>query len=176
MRRRETFALETTLSGRTYVGMLRQAKALGFRIHLHYLWLPNPRMAVARVRQRVKKGGHDVPVADIRRRFARSLVHLAADYRASGRPVGGVGQPDQPAEAPRAIHRLSFARTPHYPRPAMKTARKPTTQDDFIAPARRAFRRVAKNLRAENGRLGLPLIGGNSGTAKPARAARASAR
>jgi predicted ABC-type ATPase len=77
---RETFALETTLSGRTYVAMLRQAKALGFRIHLHYLWLPNPRMAVARVRQRVKKGGHDVPVADIRRRFARSLVHLAENY------------------------------------------------------------------------------------------------
>ena len=64
LQRRETFALESTLSGRTYVGLLRQAKALGFRIHLHYLWLPNPRMAVARVRQRVKKGGHDVPVAD----------------------------------------------------------------------------------------------------------------
>src|ERR1043165_8455418 len=35
VQRKETFALETTLSGRTYVGMLRQAKALGFRIHLH---------------------------------------------------------------------------------------------------------------------------------------------
>ena len=58
----------------------------------------------------------------------------------------------------------------------MKTARKPTTQDDFIAPARRAFRRVARTLRAENGRLGLPLIGGESGKAKPARAPRISDR
>ena len=78
--RRGIFALETTLSGRTYVGLLRQAKARGFRSQLHYLWLPNPRMAVARVRQRVKQGGHDVPVADIRRRFTRNLAHLAADY------------------------------------------------------------------------------------------------
>ncbi len=58
----------------------------------------------------------------------------------------------------------------------MKTSRKPTTQDDFIAPARRAFRRVAKTLRAENKRLGLPLIGGDAGTAKPARASRTPAR
>ena len=80
LQRRETFAVESTLSGRTYLALFRQAKSLGFRIHLHYLWLPNPRMAIARVRQRVRKGGHHVPMADIRRRFARSLVHLAADY------------------------------------------------------------------------------------------------
>jgi predicted ABC-type ATPase len=80
LQRRETFALESTLSGRTYVGLLRQARDRGFRIHLHYLWLPNPRMAIARVLQRVKKGGHNVPVADIRRRFTRSLEHLASDY------------------------------------------------------------------------------------------------
>ncbi len=58
----------------------------------------------------------------------------------------------------------------------MKTARKPTIQDDFIAPARRAFRRVARTLRAENDRLGLPLIGGKSVKAKPARAPHTSAR
>lgn len=56
----------------------------------------------------------------------------------------------------------------------MKTARKPTPQDDFIAPARRAFRRVAKNLRAENSRLGLPLICGEPRIAKPTRGARTS--
>ena len=44
--RGDTFALESTLSGRTYVGLLRQAKARGFRIHLHYLWLPNVRIAI----------------------------------------------------------------------------------------------------------------------------------
>jgi predicted ABC-type ATPase len=78
--RRETFAFESTLSGRTYVGLLRQALDLGFRIHLHYLWLPNVRMAIARVRERVIKGGHHVPTADVRRRFTRSLLHLATNY------------------------------------------------------------------------------------------------
>ena len=35
---------------------------------------------MSRVRQRVRMGGHDVPVADIRRRFERSRVHLVEDY------------------------------------------------------------------------------------------------
>lgn len=80
VRRKETFALESTLSGRTYVRLLRDAKDQGFAVLLHYLWLPNPRLAAARVKERVKKGGHDVLVADVRRRFKRSLVHLLSDY------------------------------------------------------------------------------------------------
>ena len=78
--RRETFALESTLSGRTYLRLLRDAKLHGYRICLHYLWLPTVRLAVARVRERVKKGGHDVPVKDIRRRFHRSRLHFADEY------------------------------------------------------------------------------------------------
>ena len=78
--RRETFALESTLSGKTYIALLKQSKRRGFRIYLHYLWLPNPAVAIARVHERVKKGGHDVPVADIRRRFFRSLNHFIHDY------------------------------------------------------------------------------------------------
>jgi len=78
--RRKTFAFESTLSGKTYVGLLIRAQEDGFRIHLHYLWLPNSAIAIARVRERVKKGGHDVPVTDIRRRFGRSLQHFIRDY------------------------------------------------------------------------------------------------
>lgn len=78
--KRETFALESTLSGRTYVNVFRGARSLGYSIELHYLWLASPAQAVARVRQRVRSGGHDVPVADIRRRFHRSLKHLLEDY------------------------------------------------------------------------------------------------
>lgn len=78
--RQETFALETTLSGRTYVRLFRNAKARGARIYLHYLWLPNPAIALARIQERVKKGGHHVPAADVRRRFGRSLQHLVDDY------------------------------------------------------------------------------------------------
>jgi len=77
---RETFALESTLSGKTYARLLAAAKEQGYRIHLHYLWLPSPTIAIARVRQRVKKGGHDVPATDIRRRFHRSLANLVKLY------------------------------------------------------------------------------------------------
>lgn len=77
---REIFALESTLSGRTYVNLFRQARNAGHSIELHYLWLASPAQAIARVRQRVREGGHNVPVADIRRRFERSLKHLLDDY------------------------------------------------------------------------------------------------
>ena len=78
--RRKTFAVESTLSGITYLRLLREARHCGFRIYLHYLWLPSPAIAIARVRERVRKGGHHVPVADIRRRYARGLRHLVFDY------------------------------------------------------------------------------------------------
>jgi predicted ABC-type ATPase len=78
--KRETFAFESTLSGKTHIGLLQKAKQRGFRIYLHYLWLPTPAIAIARVHERVKKGGHDVPEPDIRRRFDRSLNHFIHDY------------------------------------------------------------------------------------------------
>jgi predicted ABC-type ATPase len=78
--RHETFAFESTLSGTTYVRLLLEAKRHGFKLYIHYLWLPTPVIATARVRERVKKGGHDVPEADIRRRFSRSLKHFVTDY------------------------------------------------------------------------------------------------
>jgi predicted ABC-type ATPase len=80
LRRRETFALESTLSGKTYIRLFQRARKLGYEIELHYLWLSSPAQAVARVRLRVKQGGHHVPAADIRRRFRRSLEHLTDDY------------------------------------------------------------------------------------------------
>lgn len=80
LRRRETFALESTLSGKTYIRLFRNARKLGYEIELHYLWLSDPAQAIARVRERVQKGGHHVPAADIRRRFKRSLAHLLDDY------------------------------------------------------------------------------------------------
>jgi predicted ABC-type ATPase len=80
LRRRETFALESTLSGKTYIRRFRRARELGYAIELHYLWLSSPAQAVARVRLRVRQGGHHVPAADVRRRFRRSLVHLLDDY------------------------------------------------------------------------------------------------
>ena len=78
--RQETFALESTLSGRTYVSIFEQAKRSGYAIELHFVWIPDVREAIRRVRQRVIEGGHDIPVDDIRRRFARSSQHLLDEY------------------------------------------------------------------------------------------------
>jgi predicted ABC-type ATPase len=75
--RRETFALETTLSGLTYIRLLRSAKTIGFEIEIHYLWLATAEQAVRRVAKRVRAGGHAVPERDIRRRFH---AHLLYDY------------------------------------------------------------------------------------------------
>jgi predicted ABC-type ATPase len=78
--RKETFALESTLSGKTYVRLFKRAHSLGYEIELHYLWLASSEQAIARVRRRVRMGGHNVPVSDIRRRFKRSLANLFEDY------------------------------------------------------------------------------------------------
>jgi len=78
--RRETFALESTLSGKTYRRILQQALRDGYEIEIHYLWLSDANQAVSRVRQRVLKGGHHVPAVDIRRRFKRSRFHARHDY------------------------------------------------------------------------------------------------
>jgi predicted ABC-type ATPase len=78
--KKETFALESTLSGRSYIQIFQSARKLGYEIELHYLWLSSPAQAIARVRHRVRKGGHHVPAADIRRRFQRSLIRLPDDY------------------------------------------------------------------------------------------------
>lgn len=80
-RTRADFALESTLSGRTAVRMLASAVDGGYDVHILYLWLPSPDLAVARVRRRVDMGGHDVPVRIIRRRFWKSLVNFARLYR-----------------------------------------------------------------------------------------------
>jgi predicted ABC-type ATPase len=79
-RAREDFAFETTLSGRTYLRWLELLRAGGYRVHLVFLALSSPELALARVAERVRKGGHDVPEAVVRRRFAAGLRNLVACY------------------------------------------------------------------------------------------------
>jgi len=67
--RGESFAFETTLSGRGYARMIPSWQARGYRVRLYFLRLPTPEMALARVRNRVAEGGHDVPEEVVRRRF-----------------------------------------------------------------------------------------------------------
>ena len=66
---KQDFGFETTLSGRSYVRLLNEMKNDGYRILLFFLWLPSADLAVARVKNRVRQGGHNVPEPVIRRRF-----------------------------------------------------------------------------------------------------------
>jgi predicted ABC-type ATPase len=76
----EDFALESTLSGRAHAHILQRAKDAGYRITLHFVWIPSAKVSLARVRQRVKKGGHNVPAADILRRYDRIMRNLVELY------------------------------------------------------------------------------------------------
>ena len=71
-----SFGFETTLSGRVYASRLRRAQEQGYTINLYYLWLPSVTVALRRIRQRVTKGGHDVPSVDVKRRFRPSLENF----------------------------------------------------------------------------------------------------
>ena len=81
IRNGDTFGLESTISGVTYVRLLRDAQHRGYALKLFYLWLPSAEAAVRlRAAERVRNGGHDVPAADVRRRFERSLRNLHLKY------------------------------------------------------------------------------------------------
>jgi len=73
---REDFAFETTLAGRSYLKLLRHLRTEGWQLELIYLALPSMEMSKLRVAERVAHGGHNIPTADIERRFARSLTNL----------------------------------------------------------------------------------------------------
>jgi predicted ABC-type ATPase len=72
----ESFAIETTLSGRSYLQMMLDAKARGFEVRLVYIGTESVEINLARIRNRVLAGGHDVPENDVRRRYQRSLENL----------------------------------------------------------------------------------------------------
>ena len=73
---RGDFAFETTLSGRSYLKLIDRVHALGWRVELIYLALPDVATSQMRVAERVSHGGHDVAEADLLRRFPRSLQNV----------------------------------------------------------------------------------------------------
>ncbi|HKA42639.1 MAG TPA: AAA family ATPase [Burkholderiales bacterium] len=80
-RSRADFALESTLSNRFLAPWIRNLRTDGYIFHLVYLWLQNADLAVQRVAERVRRGGHDVPEATVRRRYSRSLSNFFNIYR-----------------------------------------------------------------------------------------------
>jgi len=79
--RRESFAFETTLSGHGYLRQITQWRALGYHVSIYFLSLPDAETAIERVALRVRQGGHDIPEAVIRRRFASGLDNFHRHYK-----------------------------------------------------------------------------------------------
>jgi predicted ABC-type ATPase len=75
-----TFGFETTLSGRGYVKLFKDIKRQGYALHLFYLWIPGLPLAIKRIADRVRLGGHHVPTKVVRRRFRKGLNNLFNVY------------------------------------------------------------------------------------------------
>lgn len=76
-----SFAFETTLSGRSYFKHIPGWRKQGYTVKLFFLRLESPELAIARVRQRVLEGGHDIPIPVIYRRFAAGLQNFEKLYK-----------------------------------------------------------------------------------------------
>jgi predicted ABC-type ATPase len=77
---RRDFAFETTLAGRRHARWLQELRSSGYRTHLVFLMLPSAALAVARVAERVRQGGHHVPEDVVRRRYTAGLRNLFLSY------------------------------------------------------------------------------------------------
>jgi predicted ABC-type ATPase len=81
VKRGEDFSFETTLSGRSYLRLIRLIKKGGYRVHFFFLSVPTVDLALDRIRDRVLEGGHDIPERIVRRRFERSTQNFLDHYR-----------------------------------------------------------------------------------------------
>ncbi|ADL55676.1 zeta toxin family protein [Gallionella capsiferriformans] len=79
--RGESFSFETTLSGVVYAHRIRRWREAGYHVTLFFLSLPNSQMAIERVAERVRQGGHNVPSAIVRRRYTAGLKNFEQVYR-----------------------------------------------------------------------------------------------
>lgn len=76
-----SFAFETTLSGRSYAGMIPRWRKAGYHVKLIFLSLPSPDLSITRVAARVEQGGHPVEDVVVRRRFAAGLRNFHTFYK-----------------------------------------------------------------------------------------------
>jgi predicted ABC-type ATPase len=70
------FAFETTLATKTFAQKIKLAQANGYKVKLMYFWLNSPNLAHQRVKQRVSKGGHNIPDEVIIRRYFRGIQNF----------------------------------------------------------------------------------------------------
>jgi predicted ABC-type ATPase len=77
---RTDFAFETTLSSRSFVALINEAKQTGYKVNLLYYWLDDVDLAIERVRVRVSEGGHNIARDVIVRRYYSGLKNLLTLY------------------------------------------------------------------------------------------------
>lgn len=134
------FAFETTLGGSTIAQLLAAAARRGIEVHVWYAGLASPELHIERVRARVRRGGHDIPESDIRRRYHHSRLNLIEllplltsldvyDNSAEADPVAGVAPtPLVVLELERGaiVNSVDLTRTPEWAKPIVAAALKTT--------------------------------------------------
>ena len=78
---RKSFAFETTLASRFYAPWVKRLRESGYRFHLVFLWLSSIELAIERVEERVRSGGHSIPDEVIRRRYDRGIANFFNFYQ-----------------------------------------------------------------------------------------------
>lgn len=73
---KETFAIETTLSSKGYLQLIKRAQLIGYEVVLYFFYLPSDEIALKRVAERVRKGGHNIPPEVVKRRYASGISML----------------------------------------------------------------------------------------------------
>ncbi len=74
------FAIETTLASKTYQQTILNAKSKGYEVILFFFWLSSSKLAIQRVKGRVRSGGHNIPIETIKRRYTRGLKNFMDIY------------------------------------------------------------------------------------------------
>ena len=80
LQRGESFSIETTLATKSYANLVYRAQASGYRVNLIFFWLESTDLAIQRVAERVRNGGHDIPVQTIKRRYVAGINNLINIY------------------------------------------------------------------------------------------------
>ena len=87
LRNQQNFSIETTLATRTYTRLVHRAQEQGYKVNLIYFWLSSPDLAIQRVAQRVRNGGHDIPKEVVIRRYQAGINNFFNIYM----PVWTIG-------------------------------------------------------------------------------------
>ncbi|HKH45257.1 MAG TPA: zeta toxin family protein [Thermoanaerobaculia bacterium] len=74
------FGFETTLAGKSWLPVLQRLREQGYRLHIFFLWIPGPDLALRRIEERVRAGGHFIPEEVVRRRYTRGLRNFPQIY------------------------------------------------------------------------------------------------